>query len=377
MRIAFDLRRIKNPGIGRYMKCLVEEVVLQAPQNDYLLILPPDAEETFSVADRNTTILTSTMKYYSIQEQIQLPGILRRHKIDLLHSPHFMMPLLRPCPCVVTIHDVIYLACKEDLYSQLGRLYYRGMMSASLRLADRVITDSEFSRGEIVRYLHADPSKIEVIYPGVAKGIRQVADASRLRAVRSKYGISGQFILYTGIYKPRKNHAGLLRAFQRFLITGGSGQLVIAGPMNEGGSILKGLALDLGIEKQVVFAGFVDDLDLPALYSAAHVYACPSLYEGFGFTVLEAMACDVPVVCSTAASLPEVVTQAAIYADPRNPEEFAQALHRVSFDSDLRRQLIENGRNNFQRFKWETAAKQTLAIYEEAIRTPFPKAAYA
>src|SRR5205807_1323626 len=130
---------------------------------------------------------------------------------------HFMMPLLRPCPCVVTIHDVIYLACKEDLPSRIGKLYYRGMMSASLRMADRVITDSEFSKNEIVERLHADPSKIEVIYPGVAKQFQQVADISRLRSVCSKYRIIDQFILYTGIYKPRKNHAGLLHAFQRFL----------------------------------------------------------------------------------------------------------------------------------------------------------------
>src|SRR5947208_3677 len=131
MRIAHDLRRINNPGIGRYMKCLVEEVMMQAPQQDYLLILPPNAEGTISVENGNTTKIFSKLKYYSIQEQLQLPAILRRNNIDLLHSPHFMMPLLRTCPCVVTIHDVIYLACKEDLPSRVGKLYYRGMMSAS------------------------------------------------------------------------------------------------------------------------------------------------------------------------------------------------------------------------------------------------------
>jgi glycosyltransferase involved in cell wall biosynthesis len=359
------------------MKCLVEEVLVQAPQYEYLVILPPDAERAISAANGNASKLTSALKYYSIQEQIQLPQILRRHKIDLLHSPHFMMPLLRPCSCVVTIHDVIYLACKEDLASRVGRLYYRGMMSASLRMADRVITDSDFSKREIVRYLNADPSKIEVIYPGVAADFQQVVDDSRLQAVRLKYRISGSFVLYTGIYKPRKNHAGLLRAFQRFLSIGGKGQLVIAGPMHEGESGLKKLAEQLGIGKQVVFAGFVDDFDLPALYSAARVYACPSLYEGFGFTVLEAMACGVPVVCSTAASLPEVAGDAALYADSRNPEEFAQALHRASFDSGLRRQLIDNGRKNCQRFQWEKAALQTIAAYHDAASAPLPPAALA
>jgi glycosyltransferase involved in cell wall biosynthesis len=306
-----------------------------------------------------------------------LPGILRRNKIDLFHSPHFMMPLVRPCPCVVTIHDVIYLACKEDLPSHVGRLYYRTMMSASVRMADRVITDSEFSKQEIVSHLHADPSKIEVIYPGVAGQFQPIVDRSRLQAVCSKYRISGRFILYTGIYKPRKNHSGLLHAFQKFLAKSGEGLLVIAGPMNEGEGELKELAEKLGIEKRVVFAGFVDDLDLQALYSAAHVYACPSLYEGFGFTVLEAMACGVPVVCSTAASLPEVCGPAALYADPRNPEEFAQALRRAFVDPEVRRLLIESGRKNCQRFRWENAAQQTIAVYHEAVSSPHPKAAYA
>ncbi|MCU1308054.1 MAG: mshA 5 [Acidobacteriaceae bacterium] len=377
MRIAFDLRRIKNPGVGRYMKCLVEAIIEQEPENEYLLILPPDAESAVSVDNGRARKLTSKLKYYSIQEQIQLPGILRRNKIDLFHSPHFMMPMLRPCPCVVTIHDVIYLACKEDLSSRIGRLYYHGMMSASLRIADRVITDSEFSKQEIVRRLHADPLKIEVIYPGVARQFQQVAEESRLQSVCSKYHISGQFILYTGIYKRRKNHAGLLLAFQRFLANGSQGQLVIAGPMDEGGGELKALAEKLGIEKQVVFAGFVDDFDLQALYSAARVYACPSLYEGFGFTVLEAMASGVPVVCSNVASLPEVAGQGALYADPRNPEEFAKALHLAFFDPDARRLLVENGRKNCQRFCWENAAQQTLAVYHDAVSTPHPKAAYA
>src|SRR6266481_1260476 len=177
MRIAFDLRRIKNPGIGRYMKCLVEAVIEQEPQHEYLLILPPDAEGEISVGNGRATKLSSKLKYYSLQEQIQLPAILRRNKIELFHSPHFMMPLLRPCPCVVTIHDVIYLACKEDLPSRIGRLYYRGMMSASVRISDRVITDSEFSKQEIVRRLNADPSKIEVIYPGVAIQFQHIADS--------------------------------------------------------------------------------------------------------------------------------------------------------------------------------------------------------
>src|SRR5205809_3456958 len=219
---------------------------------------------------------SAKLKYYSIREQIELPRLLRANRVDLLHSPHFMLPLRRTCPSVVTIHDVIYLACKEDLPSRVGRLYYRTMMAAAARSADRIITDSEFSKQDIMRYLHVAPSKIDVIYPAVAADFHKVADESRLQQVRARYGINGKYLLYTGIFKPRKNHAGLLRAFKHLLGTVGDAQLVIAGPGSEGEAELRCLAADLGIAAKVVFTGFVEEVDLQALYSAAHVYACPS-----------------------------------------------------------------------------------------------------
>src|SRR5262249_36775541 len=158
-----------------------------------------------------------------------LPGILRRNKVDLLHSPHFLLPLIRPCRSVVTIHDVIYLACRQDLPSRTGRLYYRGMIAAAARLANRIITVSEYSKRDIVRCLRVAADKIAVVYPGVGPTFwrateREVGDA------RSRHRIEGDYILFVGIYKPRKNHAGLLRAFQCFLARGGSGSLVFAGP---------------------------------------------------------------------------------------------------------------------------------------------------
>src|SRR5215813_3165661 len=329
MRIALDLRRIKNPGIGRYMQCLTEAALAQETEHEFLLILPPDAQETISTAGRRAEKLSCALPYYSVREQIELPRILRRHRIDLLHSPHFLLPLRRTCAMVVTIHDVIYLACKKDLPSWTGRLYYRSMMSTSARRADRIITVSEFSKYDIVRHLEVDPTKIDVIHSGIGPAFHPVKESSRLQTVCSRYAISREFILYAGIYKPRKNHAVLLRAFQRLISSGVSTQLVIAGPMNEGEAELRALARELKISEHMVFTGLVDDRDLAALYSAARVYACPSLYEGFGFTVLEAMACGTPVVCSSETSLPEVAGDATLYADPRNPEQFAGALARA------------------------------------------------
>jgi glycosyltransferase involved in cell wall biosynthesis len=367
MKIAFDLRRIKNPGIGRYMKCLVEAVVESAPEHQYLLILPPGEEDAVLCRENGVEKLTPPMKYYSLREQIDLPRILRRHKADILHSPHFNLPLVRVCPYVVTIHDVIYLACREDLPSQLGRMYYRAMMGAAVKRADRIITDSEYSKRDIQRFFKVEEGRMDVIYPGVDQTIRKTVESVKKREVQDLYGIVSPYLIYTGIYKLRKNHSGLLRSFKVFLDRGGDAQLVIAGPMEDGEATLRELARKLGIAERVIFTGFVADGDLPALYSGAQVYACPSLYEGFGFTVLEAMACGIPVVCSKETSLPEVAGAAALYADARNPQEFGNALYQAYRDQGLRAMLVSKGASNVQRFQWRQAAEQTLAVYEKVV----------
>src|SRR5260221_10642337 len=167
---------------------------------------------------------------------------------------------------------------------------------------------------------------------------------------------------------PRTYQGGILSGFRTLVENGGHAYLVLVGQMKEGEQELRRLADELGISQKVIFAGFVDDYELRALYSGAKVYACPSLYEGFGFTVLEAMACGTAVVCAGETSLPEVGGDAALYADARNPEEFGEALHKVFTDASLRGALIEKGRKNLRRFSWANTAKETLGVYEDALR---------
>jgi glycosyltransferase involved in cell wall biosynthesis len=375
MKIAFDLRRIGNPGIGRYMKCLANSITAQAPEHEYLLILPPQGEHL--VHAQNAQKLCTPLKYYSFREQFELPRILSRYKVDLLHSPHFLLPVVRPCPTVATIHDVIYLACPEDLLSLAGRLYYRAMMSACSRMATCLITDSKHSKDEIIHYLNANPAKIEVVYPAVDPFFESGVDPAQVASVRSRFGIHDDYLLCVGIYKPRKNHARLLKAFQHLLKSGVQSQLIIAGPLGEGKPVLQSLAAELGIADHVIFTGFVGDAELRALYSGARVYVCPSLYEGFGFTVVEAMACGTPVVCSSTTSLPEVAGKAALYFDAHRPEEMAVQLGRAFSDDALRTSLIADGRTNLLRFSWAETARQTLALYHAALQLPLPRAAYA
>jgi glycosyltransferase involved in cell wall biosynthesis len=374
MKIALDLRRIKNPGIGRYMRCLTEAMLAITSEHEYLLILPPDSLDAIRIEQAGAVQkIACPAAYYSIHEQVELPRMLRRHRVDLLHAPHFNVPLISPCPTVVTIHDAIYLACRGDLPSLAGRLYYQAMMKAAVRAAGQIITVSEFSKSQILRFLKTD-REIEVIYPAVDPAFQPVTDAVRIQEVRVCYGIRGDYVLYAGICKPRKNHAGLLRAFQRFLDSGGDATLVIAGPMDKAEAELRRLARELNLADRVIFTGFVDERDLPALYSGARVYACPSLYEGFGFTVLEAMACGVPVVCSAETSLPEVAADAALYADARNAGAFGDALYQAFTNQNVRQRLVKKGFENLRRFNWHDAALKTLAVYRRALGEPVEQA---
>jgi glycosyltransferase involved in cell wall biosynthesis len=364
MIIAYDLRRIANPGIGRYMKTLVEAIVQLAPEHDYLLIMAPETDHLVDTIQPVQRIYAHS-KYYSISEQFELPALLRNHHVDLLHAPHFVVPLWKVCPTIVTIHDAIHLRYPQDIAPRLGRIYARGMIPLAAKVADRVITVSEFSKMDLVRYLGTAPDKITVIYPFLDQRLNRVHDRASIDAVRVRYGIRRDYILYAGIFKERKNHVGLVRAFSELVRKGFDLDLAISGPIGEGEAALSTLAQDLGIADRLVFPGFVREEDMPGLYSGAVVYACPSLYEGFGFTPLEAMACGVPVVCHNGTSLPEVCGKAALLSDARRPEMFADALRQVLEDSDTRARLTRLGYENVTRFSPAGSAGATLELYLE------------
>jgi glycosyltransferase involved in cell wall biosynthesis len=367
MRIAFDLRRIRNVGIGRYMKCLVETLVVEAPEHEYVLIMAPGTEEMISATGVNVTRVICRARYYSVSEQIVLPRLLKRHAVDILHSPHFLVPLRSPCPVVATFHDVLHIVRKEDLRSGLARLYADVMHRACARASDRIITVSEFSKQDILRVLGLRADKVDVIHSGIELGA--TSTEQDIAAVRDRFGIIQPVILYAGIYRLRKNHAALLKAFAELLSDGVRAQLVIAGPMFGHERHLRSLAQELGIAQRMIVTGFVTENELKALYRLARVYACPSLYEGFGFTVLEAMSYGLPVVAAPYTSLPEVGGKAALYADPNNTAEFAKALLLVMNDSDLRQRLIASGYENLKRFSWQRAARQTLEVYASVTGT--------
>jgi glycosyltransferase involved in cell wall biosynthesis len=286
------------------------------------------------------------------------------HTPDLLFVPSHVLPVAHPRRSVVTVHDLGYLYHPEA-HTPFQNLYLRLSTRFNARAAARILADSEATRRDLASHYSVPPDKIVVVYPGRNEALAPASDPEALAAVRNRYGLTGPYILYVGTLHPRKNLVRLVQAFAE--IPGSLApdlQLVLAG--RKGwlyDEILTQVRL-LGLTDRVVLTGYLPEAQLPVLMSGALAFAFPSLYEGFGFPVLEAMACGTPVICANVSSLPEVAGDAALLVDPLDMNALTAALCRVVGDGELRRELVERGFRQIERFSWRRCAEQTLHILE-------------
>jgi glycosyltransferase involved in cell wall biosynthesis len=292
-----------------------------------------------------------------------LPWASLRGSFDLLHVT-YNAPPLSTCPTVVTIHDISFEHYPQ-FFSPRDRLILKTLVPLSARRAAHILTVSQHAKCEIVERYGLSPDKITVTYEAAGEQFHPVADPASLQAVRAKYGLGEvPFALALGNLQPRKNMARLVEAFAQYrspLPT----SLVIAGKAQWRESEVFQAVQRAGLVGRVVFPGYVEDADLPALYSAAAVFVYPSLYEGFGLPPLEAMACGTPVISSNAASLPEVVGDAALLVDPNDTVALAQALYSVLAQPALHADLRRRGFDRAARFSWQRCAAETLAVYRQ------------
>lgn len=279
----------------------------------------------------------------------------------LFHATeHLLMPL-RDVPTVLTVHDLIFHLFPQ-YHKPLNYWYLRWTMPLYVQRADALIAVSEATRQDLIHLYGVSPAKVRVIYEAAAPHFRPAPPGDVAR-VRSRYGLPPRYLLTVGTLEPRKNLPRLFQALAR-LEGAKRPPLVVAGAKGWLYEETFRTVERLGLEGQVVFLGRVPEEDLPALYTAADLFILPSLYEGFGLPVLEAMACGVPVICSRAASLQEVAGDAARYVDPRDPEGIAHALQEVWEDADLRAALRAQGLARAASFSWRRAAEETLALYD-------------
>jgi glycosyltransferase involved in cell wall biosynthesis len=262
---------------------------------------------------------------------------------------------------LLTVHDLSFLHYPDHFVPKLVR-YLSGVVPRSVARADRVLADSQATRDDLIEYMGVPPEKVQVLYSGVDGRFRPTEEPGERERLKERYGLPGDrpYVLSVGTVQPRKNYVRLIRAFASLERT--SHELVIAG--GHGWLYQEVLAEAEERKDRVRMLGFVDDADLPALYRGAALFAFPSLYEGFGLPVLEAMACGVPVVCSNTSSVPEVAGDAALLIDPHDEESLAQALERLLSDEGLREQMVKQGFERAGQFTWERAARQLLSTID-------------
>lgn len=359
MRIGIDISCLahRKTGVGIYTEHLVKSLLQNRSTADYLLFSSTSFETEFEDAKRIASLFPR--RYSTIWEQLILPILLLRGRIDVFHSPNYTLPLAAPTNSVVTVHDMSVVLMGRT-HPPLRRIKHRLFLLPSLRKSKMLITVSESSKKDIERLAHINPERIRVVYPGVSTFFSPLPR----NGFRAGMTLPDSFVLYVGTIEPRKNLTNLIKAYA--LVHREIGRhLVIAGARGWLYDDTFALVEKLGLGDRVVFVGYVTDENLRQLYNLADLFVYPSLYEGFGFPPLEAMACGCPVITSNVSSLPEVAGQAALQVDPRNVEALAEGISRVLSDRDLYEEMVGRGLVQAARFTWDECARQTLGVYEE------------
>lgn len=373
MRIGIDYTAAvrQRAGIGRYTRELVGALLALPSPHRYTLFAATGglhgALPALPAAVRLRTLPLSDdwMARLWHRARLPLPVEWVTGRVELFYSPDFVLPPTLPgVRTLLTVHDLSFLRYPDHFVPKLVDYLSRAVPRAVAR-ADRVLADSQATRADLIERLGAPADKVEVLYSGVDQRFCPTAEPGERERLQARYGWDGQpYVLTVGTLQPRKNYVRLIRAFarlrpadlppgMRLLIAGGRGWLyeeVLAEADRHAG--------------RVRVLGFVEDEDLPALYRGASLFVFPSLYEGFGLPVLEALACGVPVVCSNASSLPEVAGDAALLVAPEDEDGLAEGLLRALTDEPLRQEMIARGLRQAARFTWEQAARQLLAAFD-------------
>jgi glycosyltransferase involved in cell wall biosynthesis len=367
MRVVLDARTASDhfPGIGRYVVSLARALKGIAPDLDLVLLRDPTATGQ-RLALPEVPTMACAASPFSIRQQWVVPGLLRSVGATVYHSPYYLMPYRPGVPAVLTAHDLIPLVYPR-YYSPAQQLVFRCAHWLAVRSARRTVAVSSATRTDLVDRLGARADRVVVI-PEAASSRFALQPSAAIEAARDKYGLPDRYALYVGSNKPHKNLERLVRSWQYICANGQSGgaRLVIAGHWDPHFPQARELAERLNLGEQIRFAGPIPEVDLPALYAGARLFVFPSLYEGFGLPVLEAMACGAPVVCSSASSLPEVVDGAAMTVDPLDEPGLAAAMARALGDDNLREEMRARGLAQAARFSWDRSARETLAVYRLA-----------
>ena len=373
MRVAIDIRRITEFGVGTYTRNVVRALARLDRTNHYFLIGPPQKVSEIGPLPSSFKTVPLVDDGTTAKGYLEFRAILNRLECDLVHIPHlFWMPRSLPCPYVVTVHDVLDHMYRTRDRSSLRRALHFHLTRRVLKGAGRILAVSKFTKNEIEKLFGIRGSRIEVVYNAIdERFLHGHASENERQILAERYLITYPFLLYAGRISPHKNLVRIIEAFsalkgelekeEKFSDL----KLIIIGDELSKHPDLRRTVIRGGVHNDVRFMGFVPIEMLRVFYDAAKVFVFPSLYEGFGLPPLEAMAHGTPVVTSNTSSLPEVVGNAAVMVNPENVFEIMRALQRVLLDQSLRDRIKQRSCEQTKKFSWDKSAQRILEIYEE------------
>ncbi len=369
-RIGIDARLYDESGNGRYIRNLLTNLQTIDNRNDYFVFLLAKDFDKMDFNDNFTKVLAD-IRWYGVKEQTEFPKLLYKYNLDLVHFPHFNVPIFYTKKFVVTLHDLIHQHFGMQRASTHNRFLYfikkwgYGLtFKHAILVSEKIITVSNYVKKQLTREWAVKEEKVEVIYEAAEKGIIDVASRitkAQIKQTLERFNIGTPYIFYVGNAHPHKNVEGLIEAFLLIKEKHPNLTLVLAGKDHYFWQRVKSKYT----HKDIKYAGFVSDEDLAALYKGAVCFVMPSFEEGFGIPLLEAFTCGCPVAASDIGALKEIGSDAALFFNPKDIFDMALVIKRVLDSEKLREELAAKGERRYKEFSWERLAKQTLDIYIE------------
>jgi len=366
MKIGIDAREFvagKITGIGRFLWHFLQCATTSKYRHEYVLFCSQKTHIPHDLPRLRKVIITESIT--QAWDQVLLPLNIAKEKIDVFLTPYFKAPLFLPSKMVIIINDLIPLFFPED-HRLLRRFYFKFMSATTARRATRIMTISEHSRGDIVKFLRLPAGKIMVVHLGVEEIFRSLD--IRKEEIRRKYSLPQKFILYVGNLSPHKNVRSLIRSYASLPVGLRENYKLVLGALKSDkyfSNIDKAIR-EMKLTQDVLFTGFIEHKDLPSVYCMSSVFAFPSFYEGFGLPPLEAMACGCPVVSSNTSSMPEVLGDAAVFFNPYHVEEISQTIRLMLEDENLRKRFSQKGLERAKLFTIEKMTSRMIDVLEMA-----------
>jgi glycosyltransferase involved in cell wall biosynthesis len=371
MRIAFDIRKLNDFGIGTYIRNVIVNLAQLDRESNYFLIGREHDRGELSAFPANFFFIADPTQESRYWNDIVLPYSLKKKGIELLHTPHYRSPRFLSCKSIITIHDCVHILFPN--YASSKAAYNRAKLATkrAIRKSSRILTVSEATRRDLMRLFGVPEEKISVVYNAIDERAVLADNQDEQKRVLERYQIQDPFLLYAGNIKPHKNIARTIEAFSVLKTelkenpSWKNLKLVIIGDELSKHQILRRTVIRSGVQHDVRFFGFVPYETLKVFYKSAQIFVFPSLYEGFGLAPLEAMANGTPVLTSNVSSLPEVLGEAALLVNPENVFEISKGLKHLLFDANLRSELVAKGLEQSRKYSWKKSAELVLRTYRE------------